>query len=173
MGGQKKIADSTFLKSILWSTCRFELVNSGSVQLEFNWVSEETTKSVSFAMPDNQGKHNDGQNPGLELSPQLIEEPCSWSSEHCPYSSPPPSSQGEAEKTSHGVCRTKRVWGTQELTSVLLEPEPWPSTRPPRWPQSPGNLVFQALASWKITDPCWSYEMFPQENTHPYPTWYV
>ncbi|XP_054934895.1 hydrocephalus-inducing protein homolog [Physeter macrocephalus] len=33
----------------------FELINSGNVQLEFSWISEETAKAVSFAMPDNQG----------------------------------------------------------------------------------------------------------------------
>ena len=38
------------------SVCRFELINSGNVQLEFNWISEETAKAVSFAMRDNQGK---------------------------------------------------------------------------------------------------------------------
>ncbi|XP_032469168.1 hydrocephalus-inducing protein homolog [Phocoena sinus] len=33
----------------------FELINSGNVQLEFSWISEETAKAVSFAMTDNQG----------------------------------------------------------------------------------------------------------------------
>ncbi|PNJ61737.1 HYDIN isoform 22, partial [Pongo abelii] len=29
--------------------------NSGHVQLEFSWVSEDTSKAVSFAKPDHQG----------------------------------------------------------------------------------------------------------------------
>lgn len=116
----KKIVDSIFLKSILWYICRLELTNSGNVQLEFNWVSEETAKAVSFAMPDNQGKHNVKKHPGFELSPQLVGEPFSWRSEHCSICSL--SSQGEAEQVFHGVCRAKQVWETQELTSVLPEP---------------------------------------------------
>ena len=77
------------------------------MQLEFNWVSEDTAKAVSFAKPDNQGKYDGRQNPGLELSSQLVEEPCSWSNEHC--SNGPLSSQQEAEQMSHGVYRAKHA----------------------------------------------------------------
>ncbi|XP_059006937.1 hydrocephalus-inducing protein homolog [Mustela lutreola] len=52
-----------FKETLVYQTrvFEFELVNSGSVQLEFNWVSEETTKTVSFAMPDNQGSSQKDQ----------------------------------------------------------------------------------------------------------------
>ncbi|XP_036202709.1 hydrocephalus-inducing protein homolog [Myotis myotis] len=38
---------------------QLELVNTGSVQLEFSWTLEETAKTVSFAMPENQGSQKD------------------------------------------------------------------------------------------------------------------
>ena len=46
-------------QTVPWSVCRLELINTGNVQLEFSWTSEETAKAVSFAMPDNQGKCDD------------------------------------------------------------------------------------------------------------------
>nr|XP_014334844.1 PREDICTED: hydrocephalus-inducing protein homolog [Bos mutus] len=49
--------DVHFKETLVYQTrvFEFELINSGKVQLEFNWISEETAKAVSFAMPDNQG----------------------------------------------------------------------------------------------------------------------
>ncbi|XP_069882349.1 hydrocephalus-inducing protein homolog isoform X1 [Dipodomys merriami] len=49
--------DICFKETLVYQTRVFELdlVNSGQVQLEFNWASEDTSKSVSFAMPENQG----------------------------------------------------------------------------------------------------------------------
>ncbi|XP_070307131.1 hydrocephalus-inducing protein homolog isoform X1 [Odocoileus virginianus] len=49
--------DVHFKETLVYQTrvFEFELINSGNVQLEFNWISEETAKAVSFAMPDNQG----------------------------------------------------------------------------------------------------------------------
>ncbi|XP_077746030.1 hydrocephalus-inducing protein homolog isoform X3 [Canis aureus] len=46
-----------FKETLVYQTRVFELelINSGNVQLEFNWVSEDTAKAVSFAKPDNQG----------------------------------------------------------------------------------------------------------------------
>ncbi|XP_016051807.1 PREDICTED: hydrocephalus-inducing protein homolog [Miniopterus natalensis] len=46
-----------FKETLVYQTRVFELelINTGSVQLEFGWTSEETAKMVSFAMPDNQG----------------------------------------------------------------------------------------------------------------------
>ncbi|KAI4571668.1 hypothetical protein MJG53_013774 [Ovis ammon polii x Ovis aries] len=46
-----------FKETLIYQTrvFEFELINSGNVQLEFSWISEETAKAVSFAMPDNQG----------------------------------------------------------------------------------------------------------------------
>ncbi|XP_077612463.1 hydrocephalus-inducing protein homolog [Crocuta crocuta] len=52
-----------FKETLVYQTRVFELelTNSGNVQLEFNWVSEETAKAVSFAMPDNQGSSQKDQ----------------------------------------------------------------------------------------------------------------
>ncbi|KAB0347974.1 hypothetical protein FD754_012831 [Muntiacus muntjak] len=49
--------DVHFKETLVYQTrvFEFELINSGNVQLEFNWISEEAAKAVSFAMPDNQG----------------------------------------------------------------------------------------------------------------------
>ncbi|XP_037371987.1 hydrocephalus-inducing protein homolog isoform X2 [Talpa occidentalis] len=54
---QCQTRDVHFKETMVYQTRVFELdlVNSGSVQLEFNCVSEETTKAVSFAMPESQG----------------------------------------------------------------------------------------------------------------------
>nr|XP_023493063.1 hydrocephalus-inducing protein homolog isoform X2 [Equus caballus] len=51
---QCQTSDVCFKETLIYQTRVFELVliNSGNVQLEFSWVSEETTKSVSFVMPD-------------------------------------------------------------------------------------------------------------------------
>ncbi|XP_026975142.1 hydrocephalus-inducing protein homolog [Sagmatias obliquidens] len=50
-------SDVHFKETLVHQTRVFEfaLINSGNVQLEFSWISEETAKAVSFAMPDNQG----------------------------------------------------------------------------------------------------------------------
>ncbi|KAM5208569.1 hydrocephalus-inducing protein homolog isoform 3-T4 [Hipposideros larvatus] len=51
-----------FKETLVYQTrvFEFELINSGNVQLEFSWISEEMAKAVSFAMPDNQGfSHKD------------------------------------------------------------------------------------------------------------------
>uniref|UniRef100_A0A8C9JFG5 HYDIN axonemal central pair apparatus protein n=1 Tax=Panthera tigris altaica TaxID=74533 RepID=A0A8C9JFG5_PANTA len=52
-----------FKETLVYQTRVFELelTNSGNVQLEFNWVSEETAKAVSFTMPDNQGSSQKDQ----------------------------------------------------------------------------------------------------------------
>ncbi|XP_040838338.1 hydrocephalus-inducing protein homolog isoform X1 [Ochotona curzoniae] len=49
--------DICFKETLVYQTRVFELdlVNSGRVQLEFSWVSEDAAKAVSFAMPGNQG----------------------------------------------------------------------------------------------------------------------
>ncbi|XP_042636791.1 hydrocephalus-inducing protein homolog [Orycteropus afer afer] len=50
-------SDVRFKDTLVYQTrvFEFELINAGNVQLEFNWVSEETGKAVSFAMPENHG----------------------------------------------------------------------------------------------------------------------
>ncbi|XP_041629006.1 hydrocephalus-inducing protein homolog isoform X5 [Vulpes lagopus] len=52
-----------FKETLVYQTRVFELelINSGNVQLEFNWVSEDTAKAVSFAKPDNQGSSQKDQ----------------------------------------------------------------------------------------------------------------
>ncbi|XP_037671838.1 hydrocephalus-inducing protein homolog isoform X3 [Choloepus didactylus] len=52
-----RTSDVHFKETLVYQTRVFELelINSGNVQLEFTWVSEETGKAVSFAMPENQG----------------------------------------------------------------------------------------------------------------------
>ncbi|XP_073911808.1 hydrocephalus-inducing protein homolog [Castor canadensis] len=54
---QCQTRDVCFKETLVYQTRVFELdlVNSGHVQLEFNWITEDTSKSVSFAMPENQG----------------------------------------------------------------------------------------------------------------------
>lgn len=54
---QCHVSDIHFKETLVYQTrvFEFELINSGSVQLEFNWISEDTAKAVSFAMPENQG----------------------------------------------------------------------------------------------------------------------
>ncbi|KAG8523663.1 Hydrocephalus-inducing protein, partial [Galemys pyrenaicus] len=54
---QCQTRDVHFKETLVYQTRIFELdlVNSGSVQLEFNCVSEETARAVSFAMPESQG----------------------------------------------------------------------------------------------------------------------
>nr|XP_051703218.1 hydrocephalus-inducing protein homolog isoform X2 [Oryctolagus cuniculus] len=49
--------DVCFKETLVYQTRVFELdlANSGRVQLEFSWVSEDAAKAVSFAMPGNQG----------------------------------------------------------------------------------------------------------------------
>ncbi|XP_049719569.1 hydrocephalus-inducing protein homolog isoform X3 [Elephas maximus indicus] len=56
-------SDVCFKETLVYQTRVFELdlINSGNVQLEFSWVSEETGKAVSFAMPENQGSSNKDQ----------------------------------------------------------------------------------------------------------------
>ncbi|XP_032984537.1 hydrocephalus-inducing protein homolog [Rhinolophus ferrumequinum] len=59
---QCQTRDVHFKETLVYQTrvFEFELINSGNVQLEFNWISEEVAKAVSFAMPDNQGfSHKD------------------------------------------------------------------------------------------------------------------
>nr|XP_004659621.2 hydrocephalus-inducing protein homolog [Jaculus jaculus] len=48
--------DVSFKETLVYQTRVFELdlVNTGNVQLEFNWTSEDNSKAVSFAMPENQ-----------------------------------------------------------------------------------------------------------------------
>ncbi|KAM6223795.1 hydrocephalus-inducing protein homolog [Rhynchocyon petersi] len=55
--------DVHFKDTLVYQTRVFEIVlcNSGNVQLEFNWVSEDIGKAVSFAMPDNAGFPNKDQ----------------------------------------------------------------------------------------------------------------
>ncbi|XP_057569314.1 hydrocephalus-inducing protein homolog [Hippopotamus amphibius kiboko] len=50
-------SDVHFKETLVYQTrtFEFELINSGKVQLEFSWISEETAKAVSFAVPDIQG----------------------------------------------------------------------------------------------------------------------
>ncbi|KAM5296381.1 hydrocephalus-inducing protein homolog isoform 1-T2 [Glossophaga mutica] len=52
-----------FKETLVYQTRVFELelINTGNVQLEFSWTSEETSKAVSFAMPDNQGSSQKDQ----------------------------------------------------------------------------------------------------------------
>ncbi|XP_004431871.1 PREDICTED: hydrocephalus-inducing protein homolog [Ceratotherium simum simum] len=60
---QCQTSDVCFKETLVYQTRVFELelINSGDVQLEFNWVSEEAAKAVSFAMPDNQGSSQKDQ----------------------------------------------------------------------------------------------------------------
>ncbi|XP_072823786.1 hydrocephalus-inducing protein homolog [Vicugna pacos] len=60
---QCQMTDVHFKETLVYQTrvFEFELVNSGSVQLEFNWISEETAKAVSFAVPDIQGSSQKDQ----------------------------------------------------------------------------------------------------------------
>ncbi|EHB15465.1 Hydrocephalus-inducing protein-like protein, partial [Heterocephalus glaber] len=50
-------SDVCFKETLVYQTrvFEFDLVNSGHVQLKFNWVSDDATKAVSFAKPENQG----------------------------------------------------------------------------------------------------------------------
>ncbi|XP_006860378.1 PREDICTED: hydrocephalus-inducing protein homolog [Chrysochloris asiatica] len=54
---QFQTTDVHFKDTLVYQTRVFELdlTNSGNVQLEFSWISEETGKGVSFAMPESQG----------------------------------------------------------------------------------------------------------------------
>ncbi|XP_070253950.1 hydrocephalus-inducing protein homolog isoform X4 [Myotis yumanensis] len=58
---QCQTSDVHFKDTLVYQTRVFqlELVNTGSVQLEFSWILEETAKTVSFAMPENQGSQKD------------------------------------------------------------------------------------------------------------------
>ncbi|PNI31897.1 HYDIN isoform 21, partial [Pan troglodytes] len=49
--------DVRFKETLVYQTrvFEFDVINSGRVQLEFSWVSEDTSKAVSFAKPDHQG----------------------------------------------------------------------------------------------------------------------
>uniref|UniRef100_A0A2K6KCF4 HYDIN axonemal central pair apparatus protein n=1 Tax=Rhinopithecus bieti TaxID=61621 RepID=A0A2K6KCF4_RHIBE len=49
--------DVRFKETLVYQTrvFEFDVINSGHVQLEFSWVSEDTSKVVSFAKPDHQG----------------------------------------------------------------------------------------------------------------------
>ncbi|XP_047385193.1 hydrocephalus-inducing protein homolog isoform X1 [Sciurus carolinensis] len=49
--------DVNFKDTLVYQTrvFEFDLVNSGHVQLEFSWTSEDTAKAVSFIMPGQQG----------------------------------------------------------------------------------------------------------------------
>nr|XP_025867468.1 hydrocephalus-inducing protein homolog [Vulpes vulpes] len=60
-----------FKETLVYQTRVFELelINSGNVQLEFNWVSEDTAKAVSFAKPDNQDHWNDVSLPPFSVDP--------------------------------------------------------------------------------------------------------
>ncbi|XP_021570831.1 hydrocephalus-inducing protein homolog, partial [Carlito syrichta] len=54
---QCQMSDVHFKDTLVYQTrvFEFDLINSGHVQLEFSWVSEDNSKAVSFAMPENQG----------------------------------------------------------------------------------------------------------------------
>ncbi|CAH7062215.1 Hydin [Phodopus roborovskii] len=49
--------DVFFKETLVYQTrvFEFDLVNTGHVLLEFNWTLEDSSKAVSFAMPENQG----------------------------------------------------------------------------------------------------------------------
>ncbi|KAM6177458.1 hydrocephalus-inducing protein homolog [Erethizon dorsatum] len=50
-------SDVCFKETLVYQTrvFEFDLVNSGHVRLEFNWSSDDATKAVSLAKPENQG----------------------------------------------------------------------------------------------------------------------
>ncbi|ELK36190.1 Hydrocephalus-inducing protein like protein [Myotis davidii] len=58
---QCQTSEVHFKDTLVYQTRVFqlELVNTGSVQLEFSWNLEETAKTVSFAMPENPGSQKD------------------------------------------------------------------------------------------------------------------
>ncbi|XP_054435188.1 hydrocephalus-inducing protein homolog [Pteronotus mesoamericanus] len=60
---QCKTSEVRFKGTLVYQTRVFqlELINTGDVQLEFTWISEETAKAVSFAVPDNQGSSQKDQ----------------------------------------------------------------------------------------------------------------
>ncbi|XP_036044752.1 LOW QUALITY PROTEIN: hydrocephalus-inducing protein homolog [Onychomys torridus] len=60
---QCNTSDVFFKETLVYQTrvFEFDLVNTGHVQLEFNWISEDTSRAVSFAMPENQGSSQKDQ----------------------------------------------------------------------------------------------------------------
>nr|KAF6318524.1 HYDIN axonemal central pair apparatus protein [Pipistrellus kuhlii] len=62
-------SDVRFKDTLVYQTRVFqlELVNTGGVQLEFNWIVEEMAKAVSFVMPDNKGSQKDLLSQGSTL----------------------------------------------------------------------------------------------------------
>ncbi|XP_008833211.1 hydrocephalus-inducing protein homolog [Nannospalax galili] len=55
--------DVCFKETLVYQTrvFEFDLINSGHVVLEYNWTSEDTSKAVSFAMPEQQGSSHKDQ----------------------------------------------------------------------------------------------------------------
>ncbi|XP_076989079.1 hydrocephalus-inducing protein homolog isoform X4 [Tamandua tetradactyla] len=84
-----------FKETLVYQTRIFELelINSGNVQLEFTWVSEETGKAVSFAMPENQGSsYKDQLSQGtLHTGSTLESIPDHWNEGFLPFSVEPSS----------------------------------------------------------------------------------
>uniref|UniRef100_A0A8C8TUT7 HYDIN, axonemal central pair apparatus protein n=1 Tax=Peromyscus maniculatus bairdii TaxID=230844 RepID=A0A8C8TUT7_PERMB len=60
---QCNTSDVFFKETLVYQTrvFEFDLVNTGHVLLEFNWISEDTSRAVSFAMPENQGSSQKDQ----------------------------------------------------------------------------------------------------------------
>ncbi|ERE78885.1 hydrocephalus-inducing protein [Cricetulus griseus] len=54
---QCNTSDVFFKETLVYQTrvFEFDLINTGHVLLEFNWTLEDTSRAVSFAMPENQG----------------------------------------------------------------------------------------------------------------------
>uniref|UniRef100_A0A2K6GI20 HYDIN axonemal central pair apparatus protein n=1 Tax=Propithecus coquereli TaxID=379532 RepID=A0A2K6GI20_PROCO len=80
--------DVHFKETLVYQTRVFEfnLINSGRVQLEFSWISEDNSRAVSFAMPENQGSaQKDQLSQGTPHTGSTLDS----AMDHCAEGSPP------------------------------------------------------------------------------------
>ncbi|XP_052022456.1 hydrocephalus-inducing protein homolog [Apodemus sylvaticus] len=96
---QCETSDVFFKETLVYQTrvFEFDLVNTGQVLLEYCWISEEASKAVSFAMPDNQGSSQKlSQGTGSSLDSALDH----WTeASPSPFSVDPPSGTVPVGKT--------------------------------------------------------------------------
>ncbi|KAM7059176.1 hydrocephalus-inducing protein homolog [Molossus nigricans] len=102
---QCQTSSVAFKETLVYQTrvFEFELINTGSVQLEFSWTSEETAKCVSFAMPDNQGSSQKDQ-----LSQVTLPSTPDSTTDHC-NEAPPPSFSVEPVSGIVPVGKTQKI----------------------------------------------------------------